>query len=237
MKPLGIMAGSAFFQRRELFGPLEGKMVENEFGQANVFLSDAVVFVPRHGKDPRHYILPHLINHQANIKALRDLGVREAVGINSTGSLKIALKPGTIVAPHDFIMLSGAPTIFSGESDHITPTMSEDLRRGLIDTAIDCGFDVLKEGIYWQTTGPRLETKAEILMMAQFADIVGMTMASEAVIAGELDISYASLCSIDNYGHGLGEKELTMGEISKHAAGNAEAMIRIIMSYVERRKG
>ena len=236
MEPLGIIAGSTFFQRREIFGPLEEKMVENEFGQAIVFLSDTVVFVPRHGRDPRHYILPHLINHQANIKALRDLGVREAIGINSTGSLKIALKPGTIVVPHDFIMLSGAPTIFSGKPVHITPALSEDLRQRLIDTAIDCGFDVLKEGIYWQTTGPRLETKAEILMMSQFADLVGMTMASEAVIARELDISYASLCSVDNYGHGLGEKELTMEEISKHAAGNAEAMIRIITNYSKRQK-
>jgi len=237
MEPLGIIAGSAFFQRGEIFGPLEEKMVENEFGQAIVFLSDTVILVPRHGKEPPHYILPHLINHQANIKALRDLGVREAIGINSTGSLKIVLKPGTIVVPHDFIMLSGAPTIFNGKPVHITPTLSEYLRQRLIDTAIDCGFDVLKEGIYWQTTGPRLETKAEILMMSQFADLVGMTMASEAVIARELDISYASLCSVDNYGHGLGEKELTMEEISKHAAGNAEAMIRIITNYMERRKG
>ncbi|MDI6776113.1 MAG: MTAP family purine nucleoside phosphorylase [Syntrophales bacterium] len=237
MEPLGIIAGSAFFQRREIFGPLEEKMVENEFGQAIVFLSDTVILVPRHGKEPPHYILPHLINHQANLRALRDFGVREVIGINSTGSLRRGLKPGTIVVPHDFIMLFGGPTIFSVEPVHITPVLSEDLRQRLIDAAIECGFDVVREGIYWQTRGPRLETKAEIAMMSQFADLVGMTMASEAVVAKELDVSYAALCSVDNYGHGLGERELTMEEISQHAARNAEAMTRIITSYMERRKG
>jgi 5'-methylthioadenosine phosphorylase len=234
MEVLGIIAGPAFFRRGEIFAPLEEKIVENEFGRAAVFLSGPLVFVPRHGKDPRHYILPHLINHRANMKALRDLGVRETIGINSTGSLKRGLKPGALVVPHDFIMLSGVPTVFVGKPVHITPALNEDLRRRLIDAALDSGFDVCKKGIYWQTTGPRLETKAEIMMMSQFADLVGMTMASEAVTAGELGISYASLCSVDNYAHGLGEKELTMEEISRHAAGNVEALIRIVKNYMER---
>ena len=236
MEPLGIMAGTVFRERGEIFASLKEKMVENEFGQAIVLVSETVAFIPRHGKDPRHYILPHLINHQANLSALRDLGVREVIGVNSTGSLKRGLKPGTIVVPHDFIMLSGAPTIFSGKPVHITPGFAEDLRRKLIDTVIDCNFAVVKDGIYWQTTGPRLETKAEIVMMSQFADLVGMTMASEAVVAKELGISYAALCSVDNYGHGLGEKELTMEEIAQHAGRNAEAMIRIITSYMKRRE-
>ena len=50
-------------------------------------------------------------------------------------------------------------------------------------------------------------------MMSQFADLVGMTMASEAIIAQELEMPYASLCSVDNFAHGLGETELTMEEI------------------------
>lgn len=236
MEPLGIITGPAFFRRMEVFAPLEEKIVENEFGRATVFLSGSVVFVPRHGKDPRHYILPHLINHRANMKALKDLGVRETIGINSTGSLKRGLKPGALVVPHDFISLSGAPTVFIGKPVHITPAMNEALRQRLIDAVLDTGFDVFTEGIYWQTKGPRLETKAEIMMMSQFADLVGMTMASEAVTAGELEISYASLCSVDNYAHGLGEKELTMEEISQHAAGNVEAMIRIVKNYKGRRQ-
>jgi len=237
MEHLGIIAGTVFREKSEVFASLTERMMENEFGQATVFLSDTVAFIPRHGKDRRCYILPHLINHQANLKALKDLGVREVIGINSTGSLKRGLKPGTLVVPHDFIMLSGTPTIFSGKPIHIAPTLSENLRQRLIETAVECGFDVVREGIYWQTRGPRLETKAEIAMMSQFADLVGMTMASEAVVAKELAISYAALCSVDNYSHGLGERELTMEEISQHSSRNAEAMIEIIAKYMERRRG
>ena len=57
------------------------------------------------------------------------------------------------------------------------------------------------------------ETKAEIAMMSRYVDLVGMTMGSEAVIAQELGLAYASICSVDNYAHGLGEKALTMDEI------------------------
>ena len=92
--------------------------------------------------------------------------------------------------------------------------------------ARDCGINVVNGGVYWQTKGPRFETKAEIRMMSQFADLVGMTMASEAVIAQELGLSYASLCSVDNYANGLGERELTVDEILQHARRNADCSVK-----------
>jgi 5'-methylthioadenosine phosphorylase len=73
-------------------------------------------------------------------------------------------------------------------------------------------------------------------MMSQFADLVGMTMASEAVVAQELGISYASLCSVDNYANGLGERELTVDEILQHARRNADVVLKIVTRYMERRK-
>jgi 5'-methylthioadenosine phosphorylase len=90
----------------------------------------------------------------------------------------------------------------------------------------------IDSGIYWQSAGPRLETRAEIAMISQFADIVGMTMASEAVVAQELDIRYASLCSVDNYAHGIEDKELTMQKILSHARLNAAAIEQILTDYV-----
>ena len=69
-------------------------------------------------------------------------------------------------------------------------------------------------------------------MMANFADIVGMTMANEAVIAMELGIPYASVCSIDNFGNGLLEKPLTAKEIFKGAGKNADLMIQLLKSYL-----
>ena len=72
--------------------------------------------------------------------------------------------------------------------------------------------------------------------MSQAADLVGMTMASEAIVARELDMAYASLCSVDNYAHGLEDKELTMEKILWRARRNAESIVRIVKSYIERRQ-
>ncbi|HYA14168.1 MAG TPA: MTAP family purine nucleoside phosphorylase [Syntrophales bacterium] len=236
MEPLGIISGIILLQGKGIFQNLEEKEIATEFGKALVFLSDAVAFIPRHGKDPKLHILPHLINNQANLKALKEIGVKEVISVNSTGSLKKKLKPGTIVVPDDFIMFYGTPTTLHGKAIHITPKLSEEVRQKWISAAGDCGIKIADGGIYWQTTGPRLETKAEIKMMSRFADLVGMTMASEAAIAQELGLSYAALCSVDNYGHGLGEKELTIDEILQHARRNADVILKIVTRYIERRR-
>ena len=60
-------------------------------------------------------------------------------------------------------------------------------------------------GVYWQARGPRFETPAEIRLMAAHADVVGMTIATECVVAGELGLDYAALCVVDNLANGLGE--------------------------------
>jgi 5'-methylthioadenosine phosphorylase len=168
------------------------------------------------------------------MKALQDLGVSEVISVNSTGSLKPHLKPGMLVVPDDFIKLSDGPTIFTNKIVHTTPSIDTIVRQKWITAADECGINVIDRGIYWQTTGPRFETRAEIAMMSQFSDIVGMTMASEAIIAREMDLPYASLCSIDNFGHGLVEKELTMKEIVRYARKNAGAILKIVSKYIER---
>jgi 5'-methylthioadenosine phosphorylase len=71
-------------------------------------------------------------------------------------------------------------------------------------------------GVYFNTRGPRLETKAEIKMIRNFADVVGMTMAKEATLSNELGLEYASLCTIDNFANGLVKKSLTQEEIEKN---------------------
>jgi 5'-methylthioadenosine phosphorylase len=115
---------------------------------------------------------------------------------------------------------------------HITPSLNEKVRKKIIEAALTIDLPVVKKGTYWQTQGPRLETKAEIKMMANFADIVGMTMANEAVIAMELDLPYACVCSIDNFGNGLVDEPLGMQEISESTRKNADLMIQLLQSYL-----
>jgi 5'-methylthioadenosine phosphorylase len=136
--------------------------------------------------------------------------------------------------PDDFILLTDTPTVFSNKPVHITPELSDEVRRRLIEAAGACGVPVVGRGTYWQTEGPRLETRAEIRMMAPFADIVGMTMAAEAIIAKELGLSYATLCSVDNYCNGVVETPLTMEMIIEGAKKNRETMMTIVSKFIER---
>jgi 5'-methylthioadenosine phosphorylase len=234
MKPLGIISGTVLLQGKGIFEDLREETVETEFGRTTLFRSTDIVFIARHGTDPRHHILPHLINHEANLTALKELGVREILGVHSTGTLKRHLKPGMLVVPDDYILVGAGPTVVREKATHIVPVLNAEVRRKWLEAARFCDLDCVEGGIYWQTVGPRFETRAEIAMISQFADLVGMTMASEAVIAQELEVPYASLCSVDNFAHGLEEKALTLEEVFRHARQNAESILRILTRYIER---
>lgn len=229
---LGVISTKLVMERSDLFKNSALKIMENEFGQASVFITDKIALILRHGNDSHNHILPHLINHRANLKALQDIGVTEIVSINSTGSLKKDLRPGMIVVPDDFITLTATPTIYKNNAVHITPSLNENVRQKIIKAVQNSWLQVIEKGTYWQTQGPRLETKTEIKMMANFADIVGMTMANEAVIAMEMDLPYASVCSIDNFGNGLVDEPLSGKEIFESTRKNADLMIQILKSYL-----
>lgn len=235
---LGVISGTIPVKEKDFLINLQEVVIDTEFGNALVLLSNNIAFIPRHGNDNRQYILPHLINHRANIKALKSLGVNEIIGLCSTGSLKKEIKPGVIVVPDDFLVLTGTlSSVEEGKAIHITPKLNQEIRRRLLEAASTCGIeDILDGGVYWQTTGPRFETKAEIRMMSQFADIVGMTMANEAIVSQELGLPYAALCSVDNYGHGLVSEELTLEEIIQNARRNTDRIIEIVSKYLDRRK-
>jgi 5'-methylthioadenosine phosphorylase len=233
MSILGVISGTIIVERSNLLNNCRAKQINTTYGPTFMLITDKIALIPRHGNDFQSHILPHSINHLANLQALKYIGVKEVVGINSTGSLKKDLSPGMIVIPDDFITLTATSTIHQNKAVHITPSLSQDVRQKLIKAARNCEIPVIEKGTYWQTPGPRLETKAEIRMMANYADIVGMTMANEAVVAQEMDLSYASACSIDNYGNGLLEKPLSMEEIIAGAHKNADLMIQLLESYIK----
>jgi len=107
------------------------------------------------------------------------------------------------------------------------PEISEQLRKEIIDRAKSLKIDIHETGTYIQTRGPRFETKAEVKMFSQFADVVGMTISSEATLACEAQIPYAVICSVDNYAHGIGT-ELGMEEITRYQEKTLKVISRII---------
>ena len=235
MERLGIISGTIALREKGILADPEERWIDTDWGRAFVLVTEDIAFLPRHGGDPRRYVPPHRVDHPANLAALKSLGVREVIGINSTGSLKQALPPGTLVVPDDFIMLHPGPSVHSTPAAHVTPDLSEEVRRKWLAAAADCGIAAVDGGVYWQTAGPRFETKAEIRLMSRAADLVGMTMAAEAIVARELEMDYASLCSVDNYAHGLVDRELTMEQVLQCARRNGDTIAGIVKCYVERR--
>ncbi len=233
MAKTGVIAGTAFRQigLSEEANPWE---VSTRFGKVTVLESDDIIFLPRHGMEDS--IPPHQINHRAHLSAFKELGIPRIIGVNSVGSLNPEIPPRTIVIPHDYINLWGIQTLFDHEIRHITPQLNEDLRRLILRVAKRRKIEVTGEGIYIQTMGPRLETRAEIHLLKHFGDIVGMTMGNEATLAGELSIPYASICSVDNYCHGISKIPLTAEEILRNARSNMERVKSLVLAVIEEAK-
>ncbi len=192
----------------------------------------AVVFLSRHAAD--HHIPPHRINHRANLWSLKELGATAVLATASTGSLKKNIHPGSFVVPDDFVSFWNIPTFHDDEVVHTTPGLNVGLREALITGAKAAGASVRTRGVYVQTTGPRLETPAEIRHFATLGDVVGMTMASEATLACELGLPYAAVCSVDNYCNGIVERPLTFEEIRATQARNQDALRRLVEKALER---
>ncbi len=233
MKKTAVISGTVPLHGEGIFSHLQKETVETEFGMAVIFHSSDLIFIARHGTDHSSPVLPHRINHQANLAALKKMGAEEVIGINSTGGLKPHMKPGVIVIPDDYIQLGPGITTVTEKPLHIVPRIDQNVRKRLLTAARAAGIAVVDGGIYWQSPGPRLETRAEIAMISQFADIIGMTLASEAIVAQELGLPYASLCSVDNYAHGFEKRDLTLEKIQRHARLNTEAIQRIISCSLE----
>ena len=199
--------------------------INTPYGKANYYLIQNHVFINRHG--PQKNIPPHQINHQANISALKKLGAEYVFSFNSVGSLRREIEPGQFVIPDDYIDFDPI-TFFDKELEFITPGISQKLRKISVKILQNLQIDFKSGGIYYQTKGPRLETKAEVKMIKNFATVVGMTMAKEATLAKEIGLEYISLSVVDNFAHGLVKKTLTQQEIKRKQKENAEILNKII---------
>lgn len=177
--------------------------------------------VQRHGNGAGAYVLPHLIDHVANLRPLAEQGCDRVLAIGSVGSLHAELEVGALVCPDDFIALHLGGSIFADQRAHSAPGFDPRWRAEVIAAWAAGGRAPRDGGVYWQTIGPRFETPAEIRLMAAHADVVGMTIAAEGVIAGELGLAYAAVCMVDNLANGIGPGALSVATLEADRAANA----------------
>jgi 5'-methylthioinosine phosphorylase len=198
--------------------------VDTIYGPAALLDAGSYVVIQRHGLD--QFVSAPFINHRAHMRALADVGCDRILGVASVGSLRRDLPVGTFVAPGDFIALHLGIAFSEGDEGHQSPGFDASWRRTVADRwAANTDVPLHDGGVYWQAIGPRFETGAEIRLIAGHADLVGMTIASECVLAGELGLAYASICVVDNLGNGVGDAPLTMEEFRAGAAANRARLV------------
>jgi 5'-methylthioadenosine phosphorylase len=227
---IGLIAGTGFYDV-DFLGKANEEVVNTKYGEAHAVMGSGFMLISRHGKD--HSIPPHMINHKANISAFKEKGVDEVIGITSVGSLRKSMVIGSIIVPHDFMQLAGVQTFFDSAIVHVTPSIDGGVRRKLLLAAANLNIKVVSKGVYFQAIGPRLETKSEINLMKDYADIVGMTMATEATLSNELGIRYAAISTVDNYANGVTKEVLDFKKIIESMKGKKNNVKKIIKKVVE----
>ena len=209
--PVGIIAGTAVYSIPGV--ELKETLVSTPYGEALALVGQGenadLVFLPRHG--PTHATPPHRINYRANMKALELLGVHDVLAANAVGSINRAMPPLSLVVVDDFLdFTSGRPLSYfdGGESGVKHVEMSQpycpELHERLLRYAPQFKLELHPTGTYACMNGPRLETPAEIRMLAQMgADVVGMTGVPEVTLAKELGLCYAALAFSINWAAGI----------------------------------
>jgi purine nucleoside phosphorylase len=163
------------------------------------------------------------------------------VGICSVGSLKPSIGVGSLLVCDDFWCPSDLRRVYADARAHLMPGFSAPVRAAILDVVRAAGFHPLGHGVYANAAGPRFETKAEIRMMADYCDVVGMTAAHEASACAEVGLPYALLAMVDNYAHGVASgANLTVEDFHLAQAANmrtVEACVGALLTHLPSRTG
>ena len=206
--PVGIIGGSGLY-RMEGLTIEEERVVETPWGvSSDPFLIGSVgdfrvVFLSRHGNGHRY--LPSEINYRANLAGLKALGVSRILSVSAVGSLKEEIVPGDMVLVDDFIDLTKQrPMSFYGNgavghTPYGRPVCS-DLFDAFSEACKHLNLSTHRGGTYICMEGPAFSTRAESRLYRQWgADVIGMTNGTEARLAREIGLCYATLALATDY--------------------------------------
>ena len=242
---IGIIGGSGLYDI-EGFENREEIAVETPWGAPSDVITGGtlagrrVFFLPRHGRG--HRILPHELNHRANIHALRSLGVRWIICVTAVGSLREEYQPRDIVLPDQYFdrtsrrehhtFFGGGIVAHVGFGDPV----SGGLRGILHEVCSEQGRRVHNGGTYVNMDGPAFSTRAESNANRQLGfDVIGMTNLPEAKLAREAEIALATLAMITDYDCWKVEEEpVSAHAVIGHLTANAAAAKAVLSAAISR---
>jgi 5'-methylthioadenosine phosphorylase len=213
---LGVIGGSGVYQIDGLEGATWVK-VKTPWGKPSDELlvgrlgGVPIAFLPRHGRGHVHD--PATVPYRANIDALKRLGCTDVVAVSAVGSLREDFAPGDFVIVDQYIdRTTQRPPSFFGPGcvAHVSLADPTCPRLGAACAAAGRaqGLTVHAGATYLSMEGPQFSTRAESRLYQSWgADVIGMTGLSEARLAREAELCYASVAMVTDYdcwheGHG-----------------------------------
>lgn len=246
---IAVIGGSGVYNMKDL-EIVEERVIETPFGAP----SDAIIigrlggrtvaFLPRHGRG--HRLNPTAIPVQANVWALKSLGVFWVIAVSAVGSLKEAIAPRDFVIPDQIIdrTRSRVNTLYEGLAVHVGFTHPFDpiLREVIVDASRQLPVRTHDGGTYVCMEGPLFSTRAESELYRSWgASLIGMTAVPEAKLFREAEMSYAAVCLATDYDVWKDEDAVDVTDVMANMAanvGNVQELLKLAIPSVphDRRK-
>ncbi len=237
---IGIIGGTGVYDQ-DILDDVEELNLHTPYGRTSSLITIGsyhgrkIAFIPRHGKD--HRIPPHNIPFRANIWALKQLGVTRIISPSAVGSLRDDYRPSDFVIVDQFIDRTknrGDTFYEGGQICHISTAdpFCPELRELFITSSKEMRLSFHDRGTYVCIQGPRFSTKAESRLFRSWgADVIGMTLFPEVVLAREAEICFTTVAMITDYDV-WADKPVSTEEVIRTMASNVENFRKLIMETI-----
>jgi len=244
MTKIGIIGGSGL-ENPEILQNAVGMDIDTPYGKptsvpkVGTIAGVEVVVLGRHGKD--HQFSPTEVNYRANIQALKDSGVTHIIATTACGSLREGIHRGDFVIIDQFIdftkhRINTFYDSFAEKMHHavMAEPFDGELRKKIVETARELDFRIHDGGTLVTIEGPRFSTRAESNMFRLWgADVINMSVATEAALANEAGIPYAAIAMATDYDcWKTDEPAVSWQEILEVSNRNAHNVIELIKNVI-----
>jgi 5'-methylthioadenosine phosphorylase len=241
---IGVIGGTGLYDIEGL-GDIKEVKPSTPFGDPSdsiitgVLEDKRVAFLPRHARG--HKIMPTELNNQANIYALKSLGVERIISFSAVGSMKEEIRPRDFLIPDQLFdrTKTRVPTFFGdGLVAHISfaDPYCPALSTILYEKGKELGYRIHKGGTYVCIDGPSFSTRAESRIYRNWGvEVIGMTNLPEAKLAREAEICYATVALVTDYDVWHTTEEVSVETVIKNLTANslkAKELIKAILSGI-----
>ena len=243
---IGLIGGSGL-EKLSIFNNPEEINMSTPYGDPSSsffkgeFRGNTIYILSRHGR--QHTIPPTQVNNRANIHALKQLGCEAIIVTTACGSLREEIGRGDLVILDQFIdfTLHRINTFYDrfepGVMGHtaMAEPFSEKLRYLLINAATGLSLPFHPKGCVVTIEGPRFSTRAESHMFRLLgADVINMSIATEAALANEAGIPYAAVALSTDYDSWKHDEEpVTWEEVLKVIHQNVTNVTNLLVKVLE----